>query len=203
MANWTSRLLAGVIAVAATLVVAVAAMPSVTPLRTQLIVSGSMDPTIPVGALVVTAPLEEQAAVGDIITFANPFRDGTVVHRVVAIEVGAEASHYVTKGDANDTTDGWRIPVTGATGKVVAVIPYVGYGLGTMQRPLARIGIGVLVMAFIIPAFGLVGRRRPQPARPLVPAVVGYHDGHDHLAAWIAQLHRAETRRHFTRRPAA
>ena len=219
MPRWSSRLLAGIIAVAATLVVAVAALPAVTPLRTQLIVSGSMVPTIPVGALVVTAPLVGQAILGDIITFRNPFRDVTVVHRVVAVEVGADDTDYVTKGDANDTTDGWRIPVRAATGRVVATIPFVGYGIGTLQRPAARIGIGILVLAFIIPAFGLLGRRAPTPrpapipviatvrvmARALAPATVRVdpHEGHDHLTAWLAQLRRAEARRGLGARSAA
>jgi len=208
MARWACRLLAGIIAVAATLVVAVAALPVVSPLRTQLIVSGSMVPAIPVGALVVTAPMVGQAVPGDIITFPNPFRDVTVVHRVAAVEVGADDTDYVTKGDANETTDGWRIPVRAATGRVIATIPFVGYGIGTMQRPAARIGTGVLVLAFAVASSGMFRRRTSASVttRTKAPATLSRfaeHSGHDHLAAWIEQRRRADARRDLWRRAAA
>jgi signal peptidase I len=167
MFRWLSRLVVGVIAAAATFVVVAAAVPVVTPLRMQIVLSGSMAPALPVGALVMTAPLAGQAVPGDIVTFANPVRPGTsVVHRVIAVEVGADDSNYVTKGDANDSPDGWRVSVGAATGRVVAVIPFVGYAVGTLQRPLSRFGIALVILGSAFVSLRPLRRRPRVPGRP-------------------------------------
>jgi signal peptidase len=158
---------AGVVAVAAIAVLLIAAAPILSPLHTQIVLSGSMSPAIPLGALVFTAPIEGLAAPGDVILFPHPLGPTTVVHRVVAVEVGAAASDYVTKGDANTVEDGWRISTADASGRVVAVVPYAGYVIGTLRQPLARLGVGLLVLAFVWPP--LIGSVRR--ARPLSPAV--------------------------------
>jgi signal peptidase len=159
MASWLASLSVISLALAASLGAAAAALPAVTAFRAEVVVSGSMAPAIPVGSLILTGPLSGPAAPGDIITFTSPFRPATVVHRVVAVEAGAEDSDYVTKGDANSSIDGWRISTGAATGKVIAVIPLVGYAIGTLQRPSARVGVGLLVLALLLPSFRRPGRR--------------------------------------------
>lgn len=198
---------AGLVTAAATIIVAAAVVPLVTPLRAQIVTSGSMVPAIPVGAMVLTVPLDRLADPGEVILFAHPSGAATVLHRVVAVEHGAIDSDYVTKGDANDTTDGWRVPVHAVTGRVIAAIPLVGFGVGTLQRPAARLGVGILILAFVlIPAVGRLGRRtiRPRPVPIAVAMARGdEHAGHDHLAAWLAQRRRAVDRRGSRPRSAA
>jgi signal peptidase len=156
---------AGLTAVAAMIVVAVAALPLVTPLRTQVVTSGSMEPSIPVGALIVTAPLPGVADPGDVILFPHPWGTATVVHRVVAVEHGAVDSDYITKGDANQNEDGWRISVGAVNGRVVATVPYLGYAVGTLHLPQARFGVALLVLSFVWPTILAAVR----PLRRLAP----------------------------------
>lgn len=206
---------AGLAAVAVTIVVAAAAVPLVTPVRVQIVTSGSMAPSIPVGAVVLTVPLDRVAAPGDVILFPQPLGRATVVHRVVAVEAGAKENAYATKGDANDTDDGWRISAGAVNGRVAAVVPFAGYALGTLQRPAARIGIGLLVLALILPTLRSVARR--PPAAVALPSLrsptrrsaatslasassIGTPEAQDHLAAWLAQLRRAEAGRGLDRR---
>jgi len=165
---------AGLAAAAVTLVVAAAAIPLVTPLRVQIVTSGSMATSIPVGALVLTVPLTGVAGRGEVILFPHPLGRTTVVHRVVGVEVGASGSAYVTRGDANDADDGWRISTTAVSGRVVAAVPFAGYVLGTLQRPPARIGIGLLILALILPTLRVVARRSPARAgrQPLVSSIL-------------------------------
>jgi len=77
------------------------------------VVSGSMEPEVPVGSLVIIKkadPLKIQA--GDIIAFR---KNGTVVtHRVV--ENQSEARQFITKGDANDMEDLEPVSYTGLVG---------------------------------------------------------------------------------------
>jgi signal peptidase len=135
---------------ATTFVVAVAAVFFVSHAHPQIVMTGSMAPGIPVGALIVTVPLRREAVAGDVILFPHPWRHATVVHRVVAVEHGAVDSDYVTKGDANEQEDGWRTPVASATDRVIATIPYLGYVFGMAGLPVVRLSVGLLVLAFVL-----------------------------------------------------
>jgi signal peptidase len=171
MPRLLSHLPSGLAAAVATISVATAAVPLITPIRTQIVVSGSMAPNIPVGALVVTAPIGGIAAVGDVILFPHPLGRTSVVHRVVAVEHGAMDSTYVTKGDANDREDGWRISVHSASGRVIASIPLLGYAFGVARLPIVRLGLGVLILALVLLPLLLPSRLRQRgragDARPL------------------------------------
>jgi len=97
------------------------------------VLTGSMEPGIRPGDVVVTAGVNEgnisQLKVGDIITFL-PFPDDPtlVTHRVIALTAGADGPGFVTKGDNNNSEDPWGpMTATQIRGKVVYVIPYVGY----------------------------------------------------------------------------
>lgn len=87
------------------------------------VVSGSMEPEIPVGSVIyVKAARPEEVEAGDVIAF---HRDGTVVtHRV-------EENHYVegefvTKGDANREEDMEPVAYNSLIGKVERHIPVLG-----------------------------------------------------------------------------
>lgn len=76
-----------------------------------VVTSGSMEPTIPVGSLVVldkvTVARSAQLHVGDVVTFraASGSTDVLVTHRIVEVRRFATGVEYVTKGDANPTPD--------------------------------------------------------------------------------------------------
>ena len=87
------------------------------------VVSGSMEPEIPVGSVVyvkAAEPAEIQAE--DVIAFQ---RDGdTVTHRVVR-NLRIEGT-FVTKGDANAAEDLDEIPYAALIGRVEAHVPVLG-----------------------------------------------------------------------------
>nr|WP_304955575.1 signal peptidase I [uncultured Acetatifactor sp.] len=87
------------------------------------VVSGSMEPEIPVGSVIyVKAAEPDMVETGDIIAFQ---KDGSVItHRV-------EENHYVegefvTKGDANREEDMEPVPYESLIGKVERHIPVLG-----------------------------------------------------------------------------
>ncbi len=92
------------------------------------VVSGSMEPAIPVGSVIyVKAASPEEIAVGDIIAFQ---KNGSVItHRVA--ELHPEEKEFITKGDANRTEDLTPTPYGSLIGKEVFHLPYAG-GLMTM-----------------------------------------------------------------------
>lgn len=88
------------------------------------VVTGSMEPTIPVGALLVTQQVDiETLAVGDIICFRTQEAEiwGKIVtHRVVDILQNADGSLLLeTKGDANLVADGFFVNSGNLVGKVI------------------------------------------------------------------------------------
>lgn len=100
-----------------------------TPVKMRLfaVLSGSMEPTMPVGSLAVVFPQSTYTA-GDIITVRgekNPKE--TVTHRIIDIrQQPNEQNLYVLKGDANEEQDREAIPENRVVGKVLVHLPYLG-----------------------------------------------------------------------------
>ncbi len=141
------------VALAALGALALTAGPRVLPYQTYHVVSGSMAPAIPVGAVVVLHPAAAaDLAVGDIITFARPERPGEfVTHRIAAIEGGAADRAFVTKGDANPLPDTWRVRGAGQGWRVALIIPRLGVVMSLLRGPwgrLALLGVPGLGLAF-------------------------------------------------------
>ena len=142
------------IAVATVAVVALLLLtvgPLVLPYKTLTVYSGSMEPTIHVGSVIVDTPVAaREVRIGDVITFQKPSDASQLVtHRVVAIETGPGGQSFVTKGDANSTSDGWRVPAAGNGYRYWFSIPSIGFLLVWLQSPFGRI------LFLVIPAGAL------------------------------------------------
>ena len=88
------------------------------------VVTGSMEPTIPVGALLITHQVDiSTVELGDIICFRTQEAEiwGKIVtHRVVEILENTDGSLLLcTKGDANMVADGYFVTAGNFVGKVV------------------------------------------------------------------------------------
>jgi signal peptidase I len=97
--------------------------------RSLVVMSGSMAPVLRTGDLVIdrqVTPL--QVRTGDIVTFRDP-NDATrlITHRVQSVHPVGDAVAFVTKGDANNSVQGWSIHSEGTMGRVVVRIPLAGY----------------------------------------------------------------------------
>lgn len=151
--------------VAACLLAVLMIVPTLLGFQRYVIVSGSMEPTIPVGSVVYdeVVPLEE-IEVGDVITFLPPPEfdiHDPVTHRVVDIsKVGGKDGTplqlvFRTKGDNNDDVDPWQMVLDGPDqARMVHHIPYVGYFYMALQvRWVQVLVIGVpalLLIAYIV-----------------------------------------------------
>lgn len=88
------------------------------------VVSGSMEPEIPVGSVIFVKPLPpEQIAEGEIIAFLKSESD-VVVHRVVYNKTSL--GEFVTKGDNNNVEDPDPVPYAAVYGRVEMHLPLVG-----------------------------------------------------------------------------
>lgn len=116
-------------------------LPRLFGVKPFVVLSGSMEPTIPTGSLVFVNTKDKDVQVDDIITFslATGKDSGVyVTHRVHAMD---ESGLIQTKGDNNRDADGWLNPEA-VTGKVLLHIPYLGLVLDFLQ------GKGFVLVAF-------------------------------------------------------
>jgi signal peptidase len=145
--------------------------PFVFPYRVYTVLSGSMQPTIPIGAQVVVLKVNAlDIRVGDIITFDRPSNPGVLVtHRVIQVEPdGRGGTQWITKGDHNSVPDSWRIPATGYGYRYAFHVPLIGYLFAMLQSPLGRICFilapALLLAAVVVNDFWKASDRRRQAA---------------------------------------
>lgn len=120
----------------------------------NVVMSGSMEPTIETGDVVVMKRLSEPAEVGDIVAVHPPQEiqqrlnyPDTVIHRIVKIT--PDGTVY-TKGDARKQRDPFTVPLDGIRSHVVATIPNVGQIVAFFTSPLGLIWIGVGLLLFVL-----------------------------------------------------
>ena len=117
--------------------------------RLFVVKSGSMEPTIPTGSLILSQP-QPSYGVGDVVTYGSLIRkDSTITHRIVDVKTLGEAQYFVTKGDANPVADDQPIPPSGILGKHQATIPLLGYPIGFASEPLGAVVL-IIVPATIV-----------------------------------------------------
>lgn len=110
--------------------------------------SGSMEPTIKMGSLVIVKK-QTDYKVDDIITFYSTSKSKeTTTHRIVNL-VQDQVLKYQTQGDANGTPDGILIPKTWVVGKVISHVTYLGYPI-SFSRTLLGLVILIVIPATII-----------------------------------------------------
>jgi signal peptidase len=96
---------------------------------TFVVLSGSMEPAMPVGGLSFVEPRDEdtQIRVGDVVTYRRPDDESTLVsHRVHAITDHLGEPTIWTVGDANEAPDPWAITEDQVIGRVRFTLPFVG-----------------------------------------------------------------------------
>lgn len=106
----------------------------------DVVMSGSMEPLLPVGSLVFTNTNIKVSEPGDIIVYK--LNDNMICHRIAQ----KTSEGYITKGDANDTNDIQIVTANQIIGKVVCMIPFAGYIVMLLK---CRTVFGVLLLMII------------------------------------------------------
>ncbi len=118
--------------------------------KVKIVKSGSMEPAIRTGGIVVIKP-ESEYKVGDVVTFGKDTKTQIpTTHRIVEIGDSKFGSSIRTKGDANNSEDPTPTSLKEVSGKVIFTMPYVGYLLDFARKP---IGFALLVG---LPAFAII-----------------------------------------------
>lgn len=104
----------------------------------KTVLTGSMEPAIPVGSIVIT---KEQSSyeMEDIISFQE---EGAIItHRIITID----RERYITKGDANNVADTEEVQQKQILGKVILTIPLLGYLVMWLMSPVGIISLFIII----------------------------------------------------------
>lgn len=112
--------------------------------RAYIVQSGSMEPAIPVGAVVIIKPSSTYNA-GDVITYSQNGKNN-VTHRIVETKDGS----FITKGDANEEADSVEVLADNIVGKSFLVLPYVGYLADFVKTPKGFVILVVIPASIVV-----------------------------------------------------
>ncbi|WP_434310000.1 signal peptidase I [Hominifimenecus sp. rT4P-3] len=135
-------------------------------LQVFTVLSGSMEPTYQIGALIYVKnvdPMELRS--GDVITFLLD-EDTVATHRIVEVvpdKIDASVVRFCTKGDANEAEDGSLVPCQNIIGTPVFTIPKLGYVANYIQNPpgvyvAISAGAFLFLLAFLPDLFSSKGK---------------------------------------------
>lgn len=148
---------AGVLALVLGLAALVVVVPRLLGGVPLTVLSGSMEPSLPVGSLAVVLPVDpHEVRVGDIVTYLpNPEDPTAVTHRVMAIAHHQDGSRtFTTQGDANAAPDA-PVSEEQVRARLAYAVPLLGYvndALNGEERPVA---VYVVVGALLVWALRL------------------------------------------------
>ena len=146
------------------------------------VLTGSMQPTYPVGSLLVIGQIDAAGVEpGMAIVFEDPRQPGRLVaHRVVGVAPGSELA-FVTQGDANASRDPSPVPARMVRGRVLWSVTLLGTAMEWLQWPrsflvLVLLPLALLAVAEVRARRGAARRRAlsppellPEPAPAAVP----------------------------------
>ncbi|OHA18800.1 MAG: signal peptidase I [Candidatus Taylorbacteria bacterium RIFCSPHIGHO2_01_FULL_46_22b] len=114
----------------------VSLLPITGNIEIKIVKSGSMEPTILTGSVVVVKP-QTLYKVGDVITFGEDTpRQIPTTHRIVSIRESSGQTYFLTKGDANEEADPTETSASDVIGKVLVDVPYLGFVLDFARKPI-------------------------------------------------------------------
>lgn len=131
--------------------------------RTLTVLTGSMEPSIGSGAVVIVTPQSpSDIRVGQVLTYEAPIADRRVVtHRVIEVREPGMHPVIVTKGDANSHADPWQARIQDPqVWRVRATVPMLGRLIQAMRSPLTR-AVSVWILPFVLAGLWLRDQWRP------------------------------------------
>ncbi len=128
-----------------------------------VVVSGSMEPAIMTGDLLVDRPRPTaELEPGEVVSVPSEVTGAIITHRVVAVEPAPDSTWLVTlKGDANDVQDGEVYEVGDTVWQPALQVA----GAGTLVMTLTRPTVAIPLLVALVALFGLT-TLRPDEKRP-------------------------------------
>jgi signal peptidase len=176
------RIGAGAVTAVGLIAIAISAGAHLGWISPLVVVSGSMEPAISTGDLLVDVRVPvSQLRVGDVVSARPDAGDLPVSHRIVEIQQDGDTAFLRLKGDANASVDAPIYQLSGTAWTPRWRIPGAGWVLTSLVRPSVRYPLIAALIALIV-FVRVPGRPRPARSararhRAEAPADVGRRDG--------------------------
>lgn len=113
--------------------------PTLAGFTVTVVVSGSMEPTIPTKSLVITQT-QDTYQVGDIVLYKSMLDDRYILHRII----DSTSDGFVLKGDANSVPDSLLVSQDQIVGKVIFFNYYLGVFRVILSTPIGALCVTAL-----------------------------------------------------------
>jgi signal peptidase len=147
-------LIAGVIVV----LVLARGLPELTGGTTFVVGGPSMEPTIPIGAVVLAEPVAAEALrTGDVVSLQVGPDRAIFTHRIIQTVTRPDGLYLRTKGDGNQDPDPSLVPASSVIGRVTFHLPWAGYGMTLLSSTVGVafvvcLGLSLLAGAWLLEA---------------------------------------------------
>lgn len=136
-----------------------------TGLQFYTVMSGSMEPTLPVGSLVCAISADGgQLQKGDVIVYQQG--ENKIVHRIW--EISPQQRTVITKGDANENPDVAPVPFAQIQGRLIWSVPWMGYPGLVLGGILKKMIIGVAAVWLAVSVVVTIGGNRSKRKEELM-----------------------------------
>ncbi|MGN0715609.1 MAG: signal peptidase I [Anaerovoracaceae bacterium] len=154
----TANIISTLAVILALVLVLLLVAPRVFGMHVFTVLSGSMEPSYPVGSLIYVKSVDPfQLKEGDVITFLLD-EDTVATHRIVDIVPDDEEDSVIrfrTKGDANDAEDGSLVHCRNVVGTPIFTIPKLGFFADYIQHPpgmyIAISAAAIVLLILLLP----------------------------------------------------
>lgn len=154
----TANILSTLAVILALVLVLLLVAPRVFGMHVFTVLSGSMEPSYPVGSLIYVKSVDPfQLKEGDVITFLLD-EDTVATHRIVDIVPDDEEDSVIrfrTKGDANDAEDGSLVHCRNVVGTPIFTIPKLGFFADYIRHPpgmyIAISAAAIVLLILLLP----------------------------------------------------
>lgn len=126
-----------------------------------VVISNSMAPTFRAGDVLILQSAGDSLEPGMIVSYRKG--GNLITHRVVRVD----GATLVTRGDNNLGDDPWTVPVSSVVGTPFARVPYLGYVIFFLKKPLGFLMIVLIPSIWImIDVFKRLNKELNRTAKP-------------------------------------
>lgn len=114
--------------------------PSFFGIKTFVIISGSMEPELNIGDIVIIKECsQDELKENDIISYK--YGKSEITHRIIQIEEKEDGKEYITKGDNNNVRDNENVRYENIEGRCIGKIRHLGKLVLILKNKIVLVGI--------------------------------------------------------------
>lgn len=127
-----------------------ATVPKLMGYKVYTVITGSMEPAIPTGSLVlIHEKAPETIETGEVIAFYSNIDTGSIItHRVVTNKT--VSGEFITKGDANAAEDMLPVAYDNVIGVVKLSVPYLGQIMSMLATNMGKVMAVCTIVAALL-----------------------------------------------------